>query len=626
MDLTRRVLLVDGEPVALHARAFDILEYLVTCRGRAVTRDEIVRHVWRGVVVGENNLTVQIWTLRRVLAQHGGEDLIVTVPHRGYQFVDHAVPKARLLAAPPPEPLSPPAGDRVGTRDVGVRLAARQRWLAPGLAAAALVLITATIGWQEVLPSHLASGSATGTPFSPPPYSVAVLAFSNMSGDPKQEYLSDGISDELIDTLSRLRQLRVVARTSSFYFKAKAETIDEIARRLNVGAVLEGSVRREGTRFRITAHLTDAISGYALWSNSFDRDQGDIFAIEASIAQSVAAALKVALKADDVPKLGPSGTANPKAFDAYLRGHGFYTHKPGGTGDQQAIAAFDEAIALDPTFANARVSRAMVLEDEVDYGFVPDVATAMRKLDDAFAECNRALAIEPGNAWAYAGRASIALDRSFDFSGAATDFAHARALLPDTPWIEIQYASFQLAIGRSAASIATSERALSFDPMNVGTHLMLAWSYYFARRFADAREAMRHAVALGEAGLGRGRGLGGFISLMSNDFEGARRDCAAGTDAASAECSILALHALGKMREAEAALVGLRASAGDTAAYGYAEIYAQWGEQDKALYWLSRSFDLHDVGLLELKEDPLIDPIRETRGFKEIEQLMKFPA
>ena len=274
LDSKRRVLTAGGREVALQPRAFDLLALFLGCRGQVLSNDEIIGHVWRGLAVGDNNLGVQLSALRRALAEHGGKGLIVTVPGRGYRFV------GEVVSALPDLPLPRQAVAEIRP--------AHARRLAIGLGIAAMLTLTAGVAILVRRPP----ATVPSLSFNPPPHSVAVLAFANMSGDPAQEYFSDGLSEELIDLLSRVPALRVAGRTSSFSFKSKPATIAEIARTLNVGAVLEGSVRRQGNRLRITAALNDARTGYQLWAQDFDRDQADVFAMQTDIASAVTEALR----------------------------------------------------------------------------------------------------------------------------------------------------------------------------------------------------------------------------------------------------------------------------------------------------------------------------------------------
>jgi serine/threonine-protein kinase len=612
LDPIRRVLLADGAPVAISARGFEMLAFLIRHRDRVVSRDELAAHVWRGVTVGDNNLPVQMSNLRRALAGHaGGDALIVTLPGQGYRFVGNAGD------VPPPIVAAP------GRR--GGRYA---RMAAVAAACAALALAGGAVAvWRspsEPVGGGSGAGRAAARPFTPPPHSVAVLAFANLSGDPNEVFLSEGFADELIDCLGRIAGLRIAARVSSFSFEGESATVGEIARQLNVGTILEGSVRRDGARLRITTQLIDGTTGFQIWSEHYDRSQGDVLQMQADIAKAVASSLQVALLNDDVPRLTTGGTTSPKARDAYLRGlEAGYRH--GGPDHREELAALDAAIAIDPNFAQARAKRAFDLVDIVEYGSLPDAAAGRRVLDDAWTEAKRAVSIAPDMARAHLALGQIMLDR-LDFAGAAAAFRRGHQLAPGDAWTDMSLANLETFLGHPEAGIEAGERAASLDPINPALYLDLVQIYFFARRYGDALTALRHAQQFGDYGTVRGMGLRGFIALMAHDAEAARTACATQRDTLETECLILADYALGRNGEATALFGKLRAGAGDDAAYVYAEIYAQWGQQDEALRWLERAYALRDVGLVMLRVDPFLDPIRGTAAFKDIEHRLNFPA
>jgi serine/threonine-protein kinase len=239
----------------------------------------------------------------------------------------------------------------------------------------------------------------TGTPdavqaFAPPAHSIAVLPFVNMSGDAKQEYFSDGISEELLDSRSRLNDLQVAARTSSFSFKGKDVDISTIAHELNVGAVLEGSVRRSGNTIRITVQLINAVTGFHIWSQSYDRKLTDILKLQTEVATSVAQQLEVKLVGDEGTKIELGGTKNADAYDAYLRGLQRYEEAHGTERDyRDALTAFDRAISLDPNYALAYTRRAAALDYIYRYPDDPNVRPAV--LAQAHEAAERALALAP---------------------------------------------------------------------------------------------------------------------------------------------------------------------------------------------------------------------------------------
>jgi TolB-like protein len=235
------------------------------------------------------------------------------------------------------------------------------------LAALAYVLINKPWTSKQAPPPAATNATAspgaspTTTSFNPPPHSVAVLPFVNLSGDKSQDYLSDGITEELLNSLSRINDLHVISRTSSFAFKGKDVDVGTIARQLNVGMVLEGSVRRSGNMVRVTVQLINTVTGFHLWSQTYDRNLGDVLKLETEIANSTASALKISVREGTWARIELGGTLNPKAVDAYFRG--INTDGTTGDGYLQTIAAFAEAIRLDPKFALAYAVRSYVLSD-----------------------------------------------------------------------------------------------------------------------------------------------------------------------------------------------------------------------------------------------------------------------
>jgi TolB-like protein/Tfp pilus assembly protein PilF len=573
-------------------------------------------------VVEEANLSQTIFHLRQTLQEiePGAESYIATAPGRGYRFAesvrreDTSPPTAAPIASATTAPVQPFAGQQQPPSPALAALLTRPALLALAIGASCAAL-AALLAW---LPQR-----TPAAPFAPPPHSIAVMAFTNLSGDPGQEYFSDGLAEELIDSLGQMSALRVAARASSFSFKGKAATIGEIARQLNVAAVLEGSVRRDSKRLRITAELVDATTGYQFWSNHYDGDFGDTIKLQEQIAREVAASLQVTLLNSDRPLLDLGGTSNPKALDAYLRGLEFAYRNADGA-DQKALAAFDEAIALDHDYASAHVQRAFVLKDMVEWGPGTDPDSARRMLNDALAESETAISIAPGLGWAHDARAAALVDR-FQFFDAAAEYDRARTLSPNDANIQMEYGLYQIYLGHFEPGIAAATRATAFDPVSSNMYLTLAGAYYLSRRYNDATQALRHSQQFGDYVASRGMGLTGFIAILLNDPAGAVRDCAAARDILEVQCLAVAYRKLGRPADSAAVLAKLQKIAGDRGAFNYAEIYAQWGQPTDALRWLETAYRLHDVGLALLKVEPLLDPIRPLPEFQDLERRMNFP-
>jgi TolB-like protein len=251
----------------------------------------------------------------------------------------------------------------------------------------ALLVVAGSVLWYvsrhersaAFAPDNASHSSTSQAAFNPPAHSIAVLPFINLSGDREQDYFSDGLTEELLDSLAAIKELQVAARTSAFTFKGKDKDLGKIARQLNVSAILEGSVRRSGRTIRVSAHLIDAVTGFHLWSKTYDQDLGDVLKLQTEIASAVAQALRVTLLADVSEKIELGGTHNPAAFDAYLRGLEAYQSRHESSDVPAAIAAYTEAIRLDPNYALAFAARAFALTDYTAEAATGAFARALRK-------------------------------------------------------------------------------------------------------------------------------------------------------------------------------------------------------------------------------------------------------
>jgi TolB-like protein/Flp pilus assembly protein TadD len=459
--------------------------------------------------------------------------------------------------------------------------------------------------------------------FAPPPHSIAVLPFVNLSGDKEQEYFSDGLTEELLNSLAAINELQVAARTSAFSFKGTNTDIGTIARKLNVGAVLEGSVRRSANTLRITAQLINAVTGFHLWSKSYDRDLGDVLKLQSEIATSVASALKVTLLGDVAARVELGGTRNPAAFDAYLRGIKANSSRHEAKDLPAAIAAYTEAIRLDPHYALAFVARSIAL---TTVAAEAESEAAMREgYDKAQADARQALALAPDLAQAHLALA-IVWDNTLDFTQANDEYQRALALAPGNAQVLRQSGSFAAYMGHFDAGVAAARRAVVLDPLARQSHTALAEALYSARRYEEAVAAFAEVISLAPD-FKPTYGERGFAYYGLGDLERARASCETKPDHwASQLCLSVVYDKLGRHADAEAELAKLKAAQGDTAAYQYATIYAQWGQRAKALEWLETALRLRDPGLELMKTDPLMDPLRKEPRFQAIERELKFPT
>ena len=430
----------------------------------------------------------------------------------------------------------------------------------------------------------------------PPEKSIAVLAFENMSGDPEQEYFSDGISEELLNLLSKIPQLTVISRSSAFSFKGKDITIPEVAEQLNVALVLEGSVRRDGDRLRITAQLIEARSDTHLWSESYDRTLDDIFAIQDEIAADVVDALKITLLGKE-----PKATeTNPEAYALYLQGRYF---KNQGTEEsiKKAETFLKEALAMDSRSAPAWTELASVYI--IQGGYYRSVNEAYELARDAV---QQALAIDPQYARAYAQLAWVEMSYERDFAAARQHQQRALALSPgDATSLEVA-ASLNTKIGHLDEAIDLYRQSITLDPVSSNQHLFLGRAFYFAHRLDEAADSLQMALSLSPGRIG-GQYYIGWVLLAQGDVQAAllameqeRHNGYRLTGTAVVQ------HALGDAAASDAALAELIEKHAEGAAYQIAMAYAFRSEINSAFDWLERAYDNGDTGLAHILVDPLV--------------------
>jgi TolB-like protein/Flp pilus assembly protein TadD len=538
----------------------------------------------------------------------------------------------RLLSLEAATPTRAPASAKSGAASGIGTQAPTSGWPRRALPLAAAVLVLIAVAYMAIdkrwISKQPAASSTAANPtssaFAPPPHSVAVLPFVNMSGDKEQEYFSDGLTEEVLNSLVEINELQVAARTSAFSFKGTNTDIGTIARKLNVSAVLEGSVRRSGHAVRVSTQLINAVTGFHLWSHTYDRDLTDVLKLETEIAHAVASALKVSLLGDVATRIELGGTRNPDAFDAYLRGSKILNFRADQNVAQTAIAAFTDAIRLDPTYALAFAGRSLA-----QAGYATEFATgrAIREsFDKALADARRALALAPELAEGYRALAYYYTLGSLDFTQASVAYDRALALAPGDARLLRDYGRFAVVMGRTDAGLAAAHHAVVLDPLNARSHQRLGQALIYAHRYDESVAALNDALALNpdEPGLYGERGLALYLL---GDFHGARVTCESKSDHWASEwCLAVTYEKLGRHTDAEAAVAKLTASLGDAAAYQYATIYAQWGNRAKALEWLEAALRLRDTGFALLKTDPLMDPLRKEPRFQAIERELKFPT
>ncbi|HKT41026.1 MAG TPA: tetratricopeptide repeat protein [Rhodanobacteraceae bacterium] len=336
---------------------------------------------------------------------------------------------------------------------------------------------------------QVASASATPSPVSTQPIpakSVAVLPFVNMSGDPKEDYFSDGITEEILDALAQVPNLKVAARTSAFAFKGKAEDLRKVGEVLDVATVLEGSVQKSGDEVRITAQLIDTRSGYHLWSEKYDRKLTSVFAVEDEISKAIADKLQVQLAGGSGQTLVAQKTVDPRAHDFYLRGLTLLAARS----VSEAAGAFQQAVTIDPGYAQAWAALAEAQVLLPSYGPAP----AQKAYADSLSSSQRALALDPDNALAYVAQGMV-YSNQIHWAEADTALRHALALAPGDAEVLNQYAQFLDAVGQLEPALAVLDRALQRDPLSgTSAAIRLQLRMILHRVDADTADAQIKAI------------------------------------------------------------------------------------------------------------------------------------
>jgi len=497
------------------------------------------------------------------------------------------------------------------------------RWLAlfAVLAAVAAYLLVEK-PWiaKPALPARQTASAETPVAFTPPPHSIAVLPFVNMSGDPAQGYFSDGLTEELLNSLSHINELQVAARTSSFSFQGAHPDIGTVAHKLNVASVLEGSVRRSGHTIRVTAQLNNGVTGFHLWSQTYDRDLGDVLKLQTEIATAVANSLKVTLLGDLGAKIELGGTRNPAALDAYLRASKTFGAYERQADLQAAIGGYSDAIRLDPSYARAFAYRSVALAAYArNYATGPVIHETYTK---AHTDAHKAIALTPELAEAHYALAKV-LEDSLEFTRASQEYQRAVALAPGNALLLGDYGVFVADMGQTEAGLAAARHALVLDPLSSDAHIAVGAALMAARRYPEAIAAFADAKGLG--GSGFASAWQSFAYIASGDFQSARTACERADDGNKPICFALVYEKLGRHADARQALSQMQAESGDASAVFYAMIYAQWGDTARALDWLETAMRHRDPYLIRVRQNRNFDPLRNEPRFQAIERELRFP-
>jgi TolB-like protein/Flp pilus assembly protein TadD len=449
--------------------------------------------------------------------------------------------------------------------------------------------------------------------------SAAVLPFVDLSPQKDQEYFSDGLTEELITTLSQVPGLRVAARTSSFQFKGQSPDVHEVGRRLDVGAVLEGSVRKSGNRLRVSAQLISVKDGYQLWSESYDRDLADIFAVQEDVARSIVAALRLRLAPAGATALAVRPTGDLQAYDLYLKGR-FAWNQRNSTALPEAVRYLEQAVARDSSFARAWSALAQAYLLVVPYaGGVP--ADTWRKAEAA---ARKALALDSTSAEAYTAQAYGNMIYAWNWGVAEQNFKRAVAADPNDPTAHHWYGDFLAGRGRLAESLAEMSRAHQLDPLSLQIGIEVGWVHYLMHQNDSAEAHIRQTLAL-DPNYAQAHYRLGLVQIQQRRYPEAiasiRRAIDLGVFYPYGAAGLAYADAASGDRAAAMSIINdlKRRSARELVPLVHIAIaYGALGDVTQGLEWLNRGIDQHDIYIPENFFDPLLDPLRKDPRFDQV--------
>jgi TolB-like protein/DNA-binding winged helix-turn-helix (wHTH) protein/Flp pilus assembly protein TadD len=603
LDPVERMLLRGSEIVALTPKTFDTLHLLVRNSGHLLEKDEFIRTLWPDSFVEEGSLSNNIFLLRKAL----GEDpaFIETVPRRGYRFIG----AVRQFPAPAPTHLEIPP--EVGAPGVA-SLAAKARWpwlsrAGLGIGAVALLASLAAAGWFYIRTGQ--GGEAID--------SVAILPFVNASADPNSEYLSDGITENLINSLSQLPHLKVMSRDAAFRYKGKETDAETVGRDLGVRAVFKGRVTQRGDNLTISTELIDARDNSHIWGQQYSRKPSDIFGLQEEIAREMTAALRLRLTGEDEKRLARSYTSNAEAYQDYLRGRYFWQKT--GLGLYKGAEYFQQAIAKDPRYAQAYdgLADCYILLSAFGYSSPKE---ALPKAKEAVL---KSLEIDGTLAEAHTSLARIKAEYDWDWSGAESEFQRAIELNPSYATAYQWYGGVLATMGRPEEAIANYKRALELDPLSPIINGVLGQALYYTRQYDQAIQQLQKTLELDpDLGLARAYLALAYLQKSMNEEAIAEFDklllILHGHAWALADLGY-AYATAGRGPEAQRMLDQLNQLSRQNfvPADAMAHVYAGLGEKGKVFEWLEKGYERHSLGLggVGLKVDPLWDPLRSDPRF-----------
>ena len=642
IDLDAAELRKQGRKIRLQEQPFQILLLLLEHRGGLVSRDELKHRLWPHdtFVDFDHSLNTAVMRLREVLGDSPESPrFIETVPKRGYRFIAPIDPIAAPIlegnAQVHVEPLTPANAIGAGTaaatiprgstrvfrdegpekRLTGIQIISKRTGII--VVFAALILGISAYSIHEVKASRAKSQRIT---------SLVVLPLENVSGDKDQDYFADGMTDELIADLAKIRSLRIISRTTAMAYKDNRKPLSGIARELNVDGVVEGTVLRAGNRVRITAELVQVSTDRQIWAESYESPVGDILTLQGQVASAIVNQISVQLTPDDQQRLASSPRpVNPEAYEDYLKGR-YYWNKRSNQGISKAIEYFESATKKDPNYAlgYAGLADCYSVVGSTIVGTMPPAEAGLK----AKAAAQKALEMDSSLGEAETSLASVRFNYDWDWPAAASGFQRAVELNPSYATAYQRYSLYLIAMGRAQESVEQINLARQLDPLSLSINFSLGWRLYMARHYEQAIQQLRNTLEMDPNFALAHLVLGETLEQQGNYPQAIEQLQKATAISPNSPLMLAGLgNAYGVAKRTAEARVLLnqlmeQSKKQYVAPFYVALVYAGLGENENAIDWLGKAYEDRSNGLVFIKVDPQLDTLRSNPRFKEIQSKM----
>jgi TolB-like protein/DNA-binding winged helix-turn-helix (wHTH) protein/Tfp pilus assembly protein PilF len=640
VDLRTNELRKQGRKIKLQEQPCRILAILLEQRGEVVTREELRKRLWSDdtFVDFDHSLNTAIMRLREALSDSSDNPVFIeTLPRHGYRFIapveEVAAPEqekhyeSALVATPDSQPAVGEA-DTVSPlplEQLIPRPRSKQIGLRRMLALASLLGLVILVAFGFMLRNIMEGTAANVHPTEIK--SMVVLPFENLSGDKDQQYFTDGMTDELIAHLAKIRSLRVISRTSSMEYKDTHKSLSQIARDLKVDAVVEGTVLRSGNRVRITAELVQVATDRHLWAETYESQLGDVLALQSQVASAIVNEIRINLTPEEQQRLASTRPVSAASYEDYLKGR-YYWNKRSEEGLTKAIEYFQLATDKDPQYALAYAGLAdcYSIIGSAIVGTVPSKDVAAKAKEAAL----KALELDNTLAEAQTSLATVRFNYDWDWAAAAAGFQRSIELNPSYATAYQRYSLYLIAMGRAQESLTQMNRARDLDPLSISMNFSLGWRLYMAHQYDQAIEQLHNTLEM-DPNFALPRMVLGQAYEQKRAYQQAIAELQKAASISHDSPQILgalghAYGASGNRSDAEKVLGQLMEQSKKqyVSPFYVALVYAGLGENDQALDWLEKAYGDRSNAIVFAKVDPQLDSLRSTPRFQSLLHRLAF--